>query len=121
MGLARLFLALALGVAAVTALPSAASAQGDWTVKRDPFDRRVIGRYKAILQKNPADRDALVSHRESQRTGENRLQEARAKLVIYVKESIQQPSCNVGEAVNTFVARGNRVCAHSAAICGACY
>jgi tetratricopeptide (TPR) repeat protein/HEAT repeat protein len=59
MGLARLFLALALGVAAVVAQPSAASAQGDWSVKRDPFDRRVIGRYKAILQKNPADRDAL--------------------------------------------------------------
>src|SRR5262245_34331857 len=59
MGLARLFLALALGVAAVAAQPSAASAQGDWTVKRDPFDRRVIARYKAILAKNPADRDAL--------------------------------------------------------------
>ena len=34
-------------------------AQDDWTVRRDPFDRKVIARYKRILKRNPADQSAL--------------------------------------------------------------
>jgi tetratricopeptide (TPR) repeat protein/HEAT repeat protein len=54
------FLAAALvaaGLAGATAAP--ARAQDDWDVKRDPFDRQVIARYKRILAKDPGDRDAL--------------------------------------------------------------
>ncbi len=41
--------------------PNLAQAQpgDDWTVKRDPFDRKVIARYKAILDRNPGDTRAL--------------------------------------------------------------
>ncbi|WP_199350892.1 tetratricopeptide repeat protein [Haliangium ochraceum] len=39
--------------------PASALAQGDWSVRRDPFDRKVIARYKAILARNPGDRGAL--------------------------------------------------------------
>jgi tetratricopeptide (TPR) repeat protein len=43
-----------------TALPApVALAQGDWSVRRDPFDPAVVARYKAILAKNPADQAAL--------------------------------------------------------------
>ena len=41
--------------------PSVALAQaGDWGVTRDPFDKQVIARYKAILAKNPHDGTALA-------------------------------------------------------------
>lgn len=55
----RLLLAAALLLAAPAALPEPALAQDDWSVERDPFDRRLIGRYKRILAKNPGDRGAL--------------------------------------------------------------
>ena len=31
----------------------------DWAVERDPFDPRVVGRYKRLLETNPADAQAL--------------------------------------------------------------
>jgi tetratricopeptide (TPR) repeat protein len=40
------------------ATPRLAAAQ-DWDVKRDPFDRQVVARYKRILAQSPGDRDAL--------------------------------------------------------------
>lgn len=53
-------LALLAAVLTPVALPSSSAlAQGDWQVKRDPFDRRIINRYKRILAKNPADTSAL--------------------------------------------------------------
>ncbi len=55
----RRFLLLVL-VGLATAVPQPAAAQSsDWGVRRDPFDRSVIQRYKALLRKNPHDRDAL--------------------------------------------------------------
>ena len=33
---------------------------GDWGVTRDPFDKTVVARYKAILAKNPHDATALA-------------------------------------------------------------
>ncbi|HKE15331.1 MAG TPA: HEAT repeat domain-containing protein [Kofleriaceae bacterium] len=47
--------------ATLTSLPAprSALAQGDWDVKRDPFDRQVVARYKRILAQNPGDKDAL--------------------------------------------------------------
>jgi len=52
---------LALAIAVGLALPVLAErpAQADWTVKRDPFDKRIVARYKNILYRNPADRGAL--------------------------------------------------------------
>lgn len=42
------------------ALPApVAHAQDDWDVRRDPFDRQVVARYKAILARNPSDQGAL--------------------------------------------------------------
>ncbi len=56
----RTLLACALlAVCAPALLPATASAQDDWEVKRDPFDKRIVARYKGILRKNPGDRDAL--------------------------------------------------------------
>lgn len=47
-------------ILAAAALPSpVAHAQDDWNVRRDPFDRQVVARYKAILAKNPSDQGAL--------------------------------------------------------------
>ena len=54
----RLFLACALMLAPI-AVASAQPAD-DWGVKRDPFDRTVIARYKAILARNPHDASALA-------------------------------------------------------------
>jgi tetratricopeptide (TPR) repeat protein len=48
----------ALLAAEVTAVPPAA-AQDDWDVRRDPFDKSLIARYKRILAKNPSDSGAL--------------------------------------------------------------
>lgn len=54
-------LALCATVLAPVALPlPSAHAQGDWQVKRDPFDRRIINRYKALLARNPGDAGALA-------------------------------------------------------------
>jgi tetratricopeptide (TPR) repeat protein len=53
--------ALALGFAAEPALQgrSTALAQDDWGVRRDPFDKGLISRYKRILSKKPNDAGAL--------------------------------------------------------------
>lgn len=53
-------LALFLALAFVTAptLADVAHAQGDWGAKRDPFDRKIIARYKGILKRNPGDKSA---------------------------------------------------------------
>src|SRR4051812_5657278 len=58
----RFVLLCALAAAPVAvATPGVAYAQaGDWGVKRDPFDKTVIARYKAILAKNPHDAQALA-------------------------------------------------------------
>jgi len=53
-----LALVLALSPAAATTVVHAQP--GDWGVKRDPFDKTVIARYKAILAKNPHDGSALA-------------------------------------------------------------
>ena len=50
---------LALAAGAPALAPRAARAQDDWSVKRNPFDRQVVARYKRILAKNPGDKDAL--------------------------------------------------------------
>lgn len=42
------------------ALSPVARAQDDWGVKRDPFDKRLVARYKRLLAKNPGDRGALA-------------------------------------------------------------
>jgi tetratricopeptide (TPR) repeat protein len=54
-------LSLLLAGTLLAALPSprTALAQDDWSVKRDPFDKRIIARYKGILAKNPNDGSAL--------------------------------------------------------------
>src|SRR5262245_42990569 len=55
----------------LAALASAAGAQpADWTVKRDPFDRGVVARYKAILARDPYDAalTALMSLYRKHRT-----------------------------------------------------
>jgi tetratricopeptide (TPR) repeat protein len=38
---------------------SAGAQPGDWSVQRDPFDRTLIARYKAMLSRSPHDRLAL--------------------------------------------------------------
>src|SRR5256885_9364394 len=43
-----------------SAVPALAQPAGDWGVQRDPFDKTVIARYKAILTKNPHDGQALA-------------------------------------------------------------
>src|SRR5207248_5002014 len=43
-----------------SAVPAQAQPAGDWGVQRDPFDKTVIARYKAILAKNPHDGSALA-------------------------------------------------------------
>ena len=53
----RFFLACALAALPSVALPAAAD---DWGIQRDPFDRTVIARYKAILARNPHDASALA-------------------------------------------------------------
>src|SRR5512141_3253175 len=50
-----------LACALATAAPLVAAAQpADWGVTRDPFDKNVIARYKAILARNPHDASALA-------------------------------------------------------------
>jgi tetratricopeptide (TPR) repeat protein/HEAT repeat protein len=49
-----------LVVLSLTSAVGVAAAQpDDWEVKRNPFDKRVIGRYKSILARNPHDGTAL--------------------------------------------------------------
>lgn len=60
----RLVLACAIAAAPLAAatdvVPMAAAQPGDWGVQRDPFDKNVIARYKAILARNPHDGAALA-------------------------------------------------------------
>ncbi len=53
----------------------------DWGVKRDPFDKTVVARYKAILAKNPHDASALAKLLEMYR---------RYKTVDLLKEEYQK-------------------------------
>jgi tetratricopeptide (TPR) repeat protein/HEAT repeat protein len=56
-------------LAAAHVAPSVARAQSpDWGVQRDPFDKTVIARYKAILAKNPHDAQALAKLLQMYRT-----------------------------------------------------
>jgi tetratricopeptide (TPR) repeat protein len=55
-------------LAAAHVAPSVAHAQPDWGVQRDPFDKTVIARYKAILAKNPHDAQALAKLLQMYRT-----------------------------------------------------
>jgi hypothetical protein len=56
----RFVTAVTVAVLAI-GLPTAAFAQGDdWSVERDPFDKAVVGKLKAILARNPNDADALA-------------------------------------------------------------
>ncbi|MBS1121062.1 MAG: Tetratricopeptide 2 repeat protein [Deltaproteobacteria bacterium] len=54
----RFLLAVSLATASLPSVTSAAP--DDWGVQRDPFDRKVIGTYKAILVRNPHDAAALA-------------------------------------------------------------
>jgi tetratricopeptide (TPR) repeat protein/HEAT repeat protein len=53
-------LACALATAVPIATPIAQAQPADWGVTRDPFDKNVIARYKAILAKSPHDASALA-------------------------------------------------------------
>src|SRR5262249_19168758 len=54
------FLAGLLLASALVAAPGAARAQSDdWGVKRDPFDKRIVERWKAAVERDPSDRAAL--------------------------------------------------------------
>jgi cellulose synthase operon protein C len=53
-------LALALAGALLgTAAAPARAQDDDWSVKQNPFDPRIVNRYKALLEKNPGDTAAL--------------------------------------------------------------
>lgn len=55
-----LALALAAALSTGTLVASSARAQDDdWGVRQNPFDPRIVNRYKAILEKNPSDKAAL--------------------------------------------------------------
>jgi cellulose synthase operon protein C len=58
----QLWLALALTGASLATppRPAAAAPADDWEVHRDPFDKSVVARYKAILAKQPHDAGALA-------------------------------------------------------------
>ncbi|MCE9580546.1 MAG: HEAT repeat domain-containing protein [Deltaproteobacteria bacterium] len=56
----KTLLVAALAAVAGTAAPVLAQPADDWEVTRDPFDRTVIARYKAILARNPHDAGALA-------------------------------------------------------------
>ena len=57
---AALLVSLAGALLAAQALPAAAQNGDDWEVKHDPFDQKVVSRYKGILAKNPHDAGALA-------------------------------------------------------------
>jgi cellulose synthase operon protein C len=73
--------ALALGLASAAVAPAVAQPAGDWGVKRDPFDKTVVARYKAILAKNPHDASALAKLLEMYR---------RYKTVDLLKDEYQK-------------------------------
>jgi cellulose synthase operon protein C len=78
----RLRLLLAVALAGATAGPALAQpAGGGWTVKRDPFDKTVVARYKSILAKNPHDASALAKLLEMYR---------RYKTVDLLKDEYQK-------------------------------
>ncbi|HVK85439.1 MAG TPA: HEAT repeat domain-containing protein [Kofleriaceae bacterium] len=53
-------LGCALAAASIAAPSPAAAQPADWGVTRDPFDKGVIAKYKAILARNPHDATALA-------------------------------------------------------------
>lgn len=55
-----LVIALVFSFAPAVLVSTRAHAQPDWGVKRDPFDKRVVARYKAILARAPSDSGALA-------------------------------------------------------------
>jgi tetratricopeptide (TPR) repeat protein len=61
---------LAVALAAAPAAPALAQS-GDWGVTRDPFDKTVVARYKALLAKNPHDASALAKLLEMYRRYKN--------------------------------------------------
>src|SRR5687767_10626847 len=78
----RLPLLLLCSALAAAPLTSAVHAQpGDWGVKRDPFDKTVVARYKGILARNPHDGSALAKLLEMYR---------RYKTVDLLKEEYQK-------------------------------
>jgi tetratricopeptide (TPR) repeat protein len=54
------FLALLALAGAPWATAAHAQPSDDWQVSRDPFDRRVVSKYKALLARNPHDDSALA-------------------------------------------------------------
>lgn len=54
-----LALALAGALAAGTFARPARAQDDDWSVRQNPFDPRIVNRYKALLEKNPSDKQAL--------------------------------------------------------------
>src|SRR5262245_46942926 len=52
-------LAAAAFLAVVARAPSVHAQDADWAVKRNPFDPRIVNRYKALLEKDPNDAVAL--------------------------------------------------------------
>jgi tetratricopeptide (TPR) repeat protein len=56
----RLPVLLTSALLALAPLSVSAQPAGDWGVQRDPFDKAVIGRYKAILARDPHDPSALA-------------------------------------------------------------
>jgi tetratricopeptide (TPR) repeat protein len=55
-----LALAAAAALAAGSGAPATAQPDDDWGVKRDPFDKSVVARYKGILARDPHDGSALA-------------------------------------------------------------
>src|SRR5262245_43903834 len=76
----RLAFLLACVITAI-AVPAAAQPDDDWKIKRDPFDKTVIARYKGILAANPHDAGALAKLLEMYR---------RYRTVDQLKEEYQK-------------------------------
>ncbi|MBK9069722.1 MAG: hypothetical protein IPL79_01740 [Myxococcales bacterium] len=61
MAIGRLVRGVLVGLVLTAGLPARhASAQGDWDVQRDPFDKTIVARLKATLAKQPHDATALA-------------------------------------------------------------
>ncbi|MCA9668824.1 MAG: HEAT repeat domain-containing protein [Myxococcales bacterium] len=57
----RLLAAALVAATAVAAAPALErTALADWSVQRNPFDQRIVGRYKALLKRRPNDGYALA-------------------------------------------------------------
>lgn len=67
---------------------STAIAQDDWGVRRDPFDKSLIKRYKRILSKNPGDAGALGKLMSMYR----RYRSVQLLVREYEKEQAKSPS-----------------------------